>query len=171
MFNGLTVLSLVLCVATIALWVRSHWRLDALFFPVRSHYYSESQDGTLHVLRPARGWGRTPIRWWHGSVSFTKRQKQIDNSGHNHPFAWLGFAYDGDMVYQGTHLGQQWYFPDWFVCLLLAILPVVWLRRWRRDRRLRNVGHCRFCGYNLTGNVSGVCPECGKPIENVVRAK
>lgn len=23
---------------------------------------------------------------------------------------------------------------------------------------------CRKCGYNLTGNVSGVCPECGSPI-------
>lgn len=22
-------------------------------------------------------------------------------------------------------------------------------------------GHCRRCGYDLTGNVSGVCPECG----------
>ena len=24
-------------------------------------------------------------------------------------------------------------------------------------------GHCQQCGYNLTGNVSGKCPECGKP--------
>ena len=31
------------------------------------------------------------------------------------------------------------------------------LRRWRRRRR----GECLTCGYNLTGNVSGVCPECG----------
>ena len=26
-------------------------------------------------------------------------------------------------------------------------------------------GCCRECGYNLTGNVSGVCPECGTPIK------
>jgi hypothetical protein len=25
-------------------------------------------------------------------------------------------------------------------------------------------GQCRRCGYNLTGNLSGVCPECGNPI-------
>lgn len=25
-------------------------------------------------------------------------------------------------------------------------------------------GHCRSCGYNLSGNVSGICPECGKPV-------
>ena len=29
-----------------------------------------------------------------------------------------------------------------------------------RDRRYPP-GHCLKCGYNLTGNVSGVCPECG----------
>jgi hypothetical protein len=22
-------------------------------------------------------------------------------------------------------------------------------------------GRCRKCGYNLTGNMSGICPECG----------
>ena len=24
---------------------------------------------------------------------------------------------------------------------------------------------CRGCGYNLTGNVSGICPECGRPLD------
>ena len=23
-------------------------------------------------------------------------------------------------------------------------------------------GHCRACGYDLTGNISGKCPECGE---------
>jgi hypothetical protein len=27
------------------------------------------------------------------------------------------------------------------------------------------IGHCAKCGYNLKGNTSGVCPECGSPIE------
>ena len=30
-----------------------------------------------------------------------------------------------------------------------------------RDRRRIPPGHCQKCGYNLTGNVSGICPECG----------
>lgn len=27
-------------------------------------------------------------------------------------------------------------------------------------------GHCIQCGYNLTGNVSGTCPECGNVMSN-----
>jgi hypothetical protein len=33
---------------------------------------------------------------------------------------------------------------------------------WRRSRR-RAKGLCVRCAYNLTGNVTGVCPECGTP--------
>jgi hypothetical protein len=48
------------------------------------------------------------------------------------------------------------------VLVLLASYPIVSfirgpLRRWRRRRK----GLCVRCGYNLTGNTSGVCPECG----------
>ena len=31
-------------------------------------------------------------------------------------------------------------------------------------RRKFRPGFCESCGYNLTGNVSGRCPECGTPI-------
>jgi len=34
------------------------------------------------------------------------------------------------------------------------------LRRYRRRKK----GLCIHCGYNLRGNTSGVCPECGKKI-------
>jgi hypothetical protein len=37
---------------------------------------------------------------------------------------------------------------------------------WRRRRlRWRLAGRCDCCGYNLTGNVSGVCPECGVAVK------
>jgi hypothetical protein len=26
-------------------------------------------------------------------------------------------------------------------------------------------GHCPNCGYDLTANVSGKCPECGRPVD------
>ncbi len=37
-------------------------------------------------------------------------------------------------------------------------------RRERRRERMRAAGRCGTCGYSLTGNVSGTCPECGTPV-------
>ena len=50
--------------------------------------------------------------------------------------------------------------PMWMP-LLLSTTFTCWI--WRRDRRSRP-GHCQSCRYNLTGNVSGVCPECGEKV-------
>jgi hypothetical protein len=37
--------------------------------------------------------------------------------------------------------------------------------RHQRERNHRaKTGRCLHCGYRLTGNTSGVCPECGRPI-------
>jgi len=47
---------------------------------------------------------------------------------------------------------------------VIAAVPSVLL--WvavARHRRLRP-GFCTRCGYDLTGNTSGVCPECGTPL-------
>jgi len=46
---------------------------------------------------------------------------------------------------------------------LVFIVPTIVLAR--PDRRAW-VGHCKRCAYDLTGNISGVCPECGTKCEN-----
>jgi hypothetical protein len=73
-----------------------------------------------------------------------------------------------EMGVNGIGLPDPWVFPVDF-----AILPTIWLINWgfRRVRRPVQPGVCRKCGYNLTGNVSGVCPECGTVIGKVVQAK
>jgi len=52
--------------------------------------------------------------------------------------------------------------PLWLPTALVAATTVflIW-----RDRRRKPPGHCRSCGYNLTGNVSGICPECGVAVD------
>ena len=37
-------------------------------------------------------------------------------------------------------------------------------RRWKHRKRQGNTA-CTVCGYDLTGNTSGVCPECGTEVE------
>ena len=53
--------------------------------------------------------------------------------------------------------------PLWALALLAGVTPPLIrdLNTRLRDRR-RTAGLCPSCSYDLTGNVSGVCPECGK---------
>ncbi|MBN2562782.1 MAG: hypothetical protein JXQ75_17805 [Phycisphaerae bacterium] len=44
---------------------------------------------------------------------------------------------------------------------------MLWWYEWRRIP----AGHCRECGYDLTGNTSGICPECGTPIADDLNGK
>jgi ribosomal protein L37E len=50
--------------------------------------------------------------------------------------------------------------PLWLGVLLFGIPAgfLIW-----RDRHT-TLSQCQRCGYDLTGNVSGTCPECGSPV-------
>ena len=93
-------------------------------------------------------------------------------------FVFLGVSLVGSFFLTGIALG----FPPYgailgvFVPLLLGLLAGVQtcrvsVRKNVRDFRLSSgdhakypLGHCQNCGYNLTGNVSGRCSECGRAI-------
>lgn len=49
--------------------------------------------------------------------------------------------------------------PLWMLLLPLLALTV---SAWWIDRSRVRPNQCRRCGYDLTGNVSGRCPECGE---------
>jgi hypothetical protein len=71
---------------------------------------------------------------------------------------------------------------EWGTCALSAnsathaipLLPLIallsawglypFIPSYRRWRSRNQWDKCRECGYNLTGNVSGICPECGTPL-------
>ena len=64
--------------------------------------------------------------------------------------------------------------PPTFTCgaggvalYLLLVVFLIAVLAWRRYTGLMKrypPGVCECCAYNLTGNISGVCPECGTPI-------
>lgn len=71
-------------------------------------------------------------------------------------FGLLGFEYSlGGAPQDGMAIAIGLYIVPQGLSLLLSI------HTYRRLRSLKPPRHCRNCGYNLTGNESGVCPECG----------
>ncbi len=52
-----------------------------------------------------------------------------------------------------------------YAVLLLVAIPTLLV--WRFGPKPPKPGHCP-CDYDLTGNTSGVCPECGRDAEKVV---
>ncbi len=52
--------------------------------------------------------------------------------------------------------------PNWSFLATICIWTV-WLFLRRKSRRPKPANGCSACGYDLTGNISGVCPECGQP--------
>jgi len=53
------------------------------------------------------------------------------------------------------------------VCGCVAFLILALVGGWFADRWrpiTPPLDHCLHCGYNLTGNESGVCPECSTPV-------
>ena len=61
----------------------------------------------------------------------------------------------------GSHCSVN--IPLWFPTVAFAALPAFTLLRIgsRRRRWREKHGLCVACGYSLTGNLSGGCPECG----------
>lgn len=66
------------------------------------------------------------------------------------------------------------YWDDSPLATTVAIVSAVGLwglicwHSWWSARRVAPTVVCHHCGYNLTGNVSGRCPECGREVESTV---
>jgi hypothetical protein len=68
-----------------------------------------------------------------------------------------------------TNAGYESYwavtFPMWLLMVPAVLLvPVMSLLSMLRRAIRTRAGRCQSCGYDLTGNTSGVCPECGAQV-------
>ncbi len=107
-------------------------------------------DGTVHCRH---GWGPEGTHW---SVSWNHWPLEIVIR----PWTWVPqFERSKSWGKKGAHetdVTVPLFLPFMIVASLTGIV-------WWPDRRIPP-GHCQKCGYSLTGNVSGVCPECGEKI-------
>lgn len=161
-------LLLILCIATVGLWVRSYWVYDG-FVRVNEQRLRNGQlkqigvniyhaSGASYVVRyqvtEHLPWleetGMSTGRWF-----YQRSQKPAERR-------WgFGFARVPCMNSSGqlTGISTDVAIPYWALALAAAILPIARAAQWRRVSRA-SMRLCRVCGYDLRAT-PGRCPECG----------
>lgn len=167
LFMLLSMLSLLLCVTTCALWVRSYyiqddwqyWHLVKRHAPEADfgdsdHYfeinlYTNSDQFMLRWEDPfPTSYDETLPQWNHS----TFRASPLSSGGSL--LNYFGFDF-----YISPHKfgGGDVAAPMWFAAILTSACPVTWVITRARRRR---IGLCRVCGYDLRATPHR-CPECG----------
>jgi hypothetical protein len=200
LFAVASAISLLLCLATVGLWVRSYYVFENWTLTAGRRYILQSCLGELSFSVQQQ-----IVAWVDGLPdNYEVFAPYAARTGHPEPFAasWhLSHQRDLEQmwVYPRTRAGfccgkQPESFntevlerdapsgfptcifkvpvsrflvvPYWFLFAVTAPLPIIKAGRWGvgawRRRSLR--GFCPHCSYSLTGNTSGVCPECGTPV-------
>jgi hypothetical protein len=160
--NGLAGLSLLLCVAALALWVLSffsgagiNWRKSSATLGLDAYLARGGMCAAYTSLAQSAGPQAPRGFFFHhgGSASRLDPLSRITGSAHLR-FKFLGFglySIDGPGIYQ-----RIVFWPCWSVVLVTAAFPAIW---WVGRRRLAP-GHCETCGYDLRATPDR-CPECG----------
>lgn len=174
LFNVLTAMSLLACLAAAGLWVRAHFVCEMVHLRTGGRWF-------FLVNYPNRiglgGWDRAehdPVRALPRARTYQRRSAEyaageLQRAGHDARryvgFAGLAFLH-GDA---GLRSAWQVTVPYWLVLLGFGFAPA--RRGWRALRRRPPPGHCPRCAYDLTGNVSGTCPECGAAVAELQPAR
>ena len=185
LLNLLTALSLLLCIAVCVLWARSYSRAERVR-SARSHLTGPRQYQVIRSLFVADGLivyvGDVTRADYEGDEAITEplfepsRQPDGVRRDNATPRGFLDDLNDSDYWpyygflaetrgYAFSPRDGTWYtvvsIPCWALAAPAALLPAGRLASSTRRRFRRRRCACASCGYDLTGNVSGVCPECG----------
>ena len=187
LFTIFSALSLLLLVAVILLWVRSHF--------VSEHIARADLSKEAWVARSSGGaiyFDHRSYWWYQGGWSWGRRRIAFGDSGvdfhympPNRGVRFLGFgAFSGTVYTWPSHLyptvpaptpindpnriDPRWWrdryrtisLPHWALVLVLGILPFRWYRRAFRERKRARAHLCSRCGYDLRATPER-CPECG----------
>jgi hypothetical protein len=175
--------SLLLCVATMAMWVRSRTRGDSFQYttspykPVQHRFGYDSYDGRLSLCFNSfyepnllirkmvndhdvltEDWGmvvNSETITIHSNWSFWNSSDSSGESGA------LGFY--GSWSHERSKALRNILIPYCFLWLATAVMPVLWgWRLWLRAKmsKRRSRGQCLACGYDLR-ETKEKCPECG----------
>ena len=152
LFDILSAVSLLLCVATMAVGIRSIWVATLWgYFGKGGNLIVSSSHGCIgaHYMPPLS----------RGVKPFVFAEAPGRDAGGN--FRWNRLGFDG-YIYIGEQRSGL-VIPDWFICSITAVLPFLWYRSYRRNRHRKLKGLCPKCGYDLRASKDR-CPECGTPV-------
>ena len=177
LFTLASAVSLVLCVATCTLWVRSYWVSEGIVRVTASPgglaygwVMVRSVPGRLSAERTDTTSGRrstfdrlvqlTPPGW-----GYERAARPVSSVAPAHARRAAGFAYARIRPSGNTVLGVDERIvqvPYYALALAAAASPAAWVVRRRvLADRLRRLGLCQSCGYDLRAT-PGRCPECGR---------
>jgi hypothetical protein len=184
LFNTLMGLSLLLCLASVALCVRSYWVGDQLYWSRWTSAGMPASPGTLRMHETAvflvSGRGGLAVEFriqevqWqsgeraHNQVPGTEFLRSA-NDKPEYPDAkpvdtvWrrLGFGHWSATYGLGyTATSRRLWAPAWFVAAMFTLWPAAWMLSRARARRRARRGLCPACGYDLRATPER-CPECG----------
>jgi hypothetical protein len=174
LLNLLTVLSLLLGVAVVALWVRSYFRADTLrrvYVPDRQRhgiiFQASFNRGVARLTRYDLRYSGPPAddltpMLRPGIPSWSSRKSRPTATTAER---WLlAFSYDDGTASPGTAFPERVravVVPLWTFAILFAAPPAVVLRRRLCRCRATAAELCPTCGYDLRAT-PGRCPECGE---------
>jgi hypothetical protein len=165
-FNTLAAVSLLLCVATAGLWVRSYW----VYERVSASRLEASDRHRFHYacfISSERGRLGGSFWWSERPEAEPIPRWQFRHYRRDNPFrlaAGLEFSADRFLQEGFAFNTRDWHLPDWSLVSAFALLPAIvtfrQVRAVRRRRRRARLGLCPACGYDLRAS-PGRCPECG----------
>jgi hypothetical protein len=156
--------SLVLCVATVALWVRSYRASDSVYWmptEVPLCYIAWSSEGTLTL-------GQVTPMMFQPRDRFEYRAEDEAAPRPNYPrrflgIGWLRMSFQSMGASHPGLAGRDFMvaeLPMWMPVAVAALLPVTWAARRVLAKRRGVAFACVCCGYDLRATPER-CPECG----------
>jgi hypothetical protein len=164
------VASLVLCIATVTLWVRSYWREDIVTLERASSIAKQRKQWRLWSLR-----GGIRFEYERDGAWFIVERPSLRYGAVPREFSGYPYRSASPPAQKFRLLGFQLFVENWtdswgpahatsfvapWLAFVLAFGTAPLLVAVRRYRSHARQGRCRTCGYDLRATPER-CPECG----------